>query len=78
MYVANNTLFPKTSGKLLSADVRPLQSFLEDYPMATAILLYRGTERLKMQNVLCIPCDEFLLQLKPNQALYETSNVCIE
>jgi predicted AAA+ superfamily ATPase len=67
----------KNSRQVHPADVKPLQSFLEDYPMAKAILLYRGTERLKIQDVLCIPCDEFLLQLKPNQALYEASNVFI-
>lgn len=47
-------------------DLRPLESFLEDYPEAKAILLYTGKERLQKKNVLCIPCKEFLLNLTPN------------
>lgn len=43
--------------------------------MATGILLYRGDERLKIDNIFCIPCEEFLLQLEPDQVLVIGSNV---
>ena len=57
----------KNSAKIHSADIKPLQAFLEDYPMAKAILLYRGTEQLKEKNVLCLPCKDFLQNLTLNR-----------
>jgi hypothetical protein len=56
----------KNAAKVYSADTKPLEEFLVDYPAAQGILLYRGTERLQQKNILCIPCNEFLLSLKPN------------
>ncbi len=56
----------KNSAKVHSADTKPLEYFLQDFPMAKGILLYRGKERLKQNGVLCIPCQDFLLSLKPN------------
>ncbi len=50
-----------------SKDLRPLRAFREDYPEANACLLYMGKERLSMESVLCIPCDEFLLGLHPER-----------
>lgn len=52
------------------ADTRGLEAFLKDYPMAKAILLYRGNETIQRKNVLCIPVDEFLLQLRPGQPMW--------
>lgn len=52
--------------KIDQHDTKSLESFLQDYPIAKALLLYRGAERLKKKNVLCLPCEEFLLQLKPD------------
>ena len=46
-------------------DLRGLKAFHEDYPEAELQLVYRGTERLVIDNVSCIPCEEFLLDLKP-------------
>lgn len=59
----------KNSSKLSSKDVRGLRTFKEDYPEAEPLLLYRGKERLKIDGVLCLPAEEFLLGLKPGQAL---------
>ena len=59
----------KNAQRVSTADTRSLQSFLEDYPMATAILLYRGKERLLINKVLCLPVEEFLSNLRPNQPL---------
>lgn len=59
----------KNSDRVFPADVRALSAFLEDYPEAVAILLYRGKDRLYEKNVLCIPCEEFLKELLPNNSL---------
>lgn len=47
-------------------DLRGLETFIEDYPEATAILLYRGKQRYKERNILCCPIDEFLSQINPH------------
>ncbi|MDO9566295.1 MAG: hypothetical protein Q7J15_06120 [Candidatus Desulfaltia sp.] len=44
-------------------------AFKEDYPEAQACLLYRGKERLKIKNILCLPCEEFLMNLKPDKPI---------
>jgi predicted AAA+ superfamily ATPase len=61
----------KNAKKISSIDTRGLEAFLEDYPMAKAILLYRGKEYLQIKNVLCVPCEEFLLQLRPDYPLWK-------
>ncbi len=61
----------KNTARISSADTKGLEAFISDYPMAKAILLYRGKEYLKIKNVLCIPCEDFLLQLQPNQPLWK-------
>jgi predicted AAA+ superfamily ATPase len=50
-------------------DLRHLKIFQEDYPEAKAIFLHRGTDRLMKGNILCMPCSEFLSNLKPNQSI---------
>ena len=59
----------KNSDKIKAVDTRGLKAFLSDYPEARAILLYRGKARLKIDNILCIPVDEFLQQLDPSKPL---------
>ncbi|NLW85999.1 MAG: ATP-binding protein [Planctomycetes bacterium] len=56
----------KRSRTVSSKDVRPLLAFREDYPQAKACLLYGGKERLKINGVLCVPCEEFLRNLVPD------------
>ena len=55
----------KHAAKISSKDMRGLRAFREDYPEATACLLYMGKERLAIDGVLCMPCDEFLAGLHP-------------
>jgi predicted AAA+ superfamily ATPase len=55
----------KNSNRVFPADLRPLHAFIEDYPEAKGLLLYRGKERLLKDNILCIPCEEFLKGLVP-------------
>lgn len=52
--------------KVSRKDVRPLLAFLEDCPQVKACLLYGGKERLKVNGVLCLPCEEFLRGLVPD------------
>ncbi len=50
----------KNAVKLSPKDFSGLKAFATDYPEARRILLYRGTERLSTNGVLCIPVSEFL------------------
>jgi predicted AAA+ superfamily ATPase len=59
----------KNAKKVFAADTKPLEAFLEDYPMAKAILLYRGKERIMQGKVLCLPVEEFLMQIIPNEPI---------
>ncbi len=59
----------KNTGKIRDEELRPLKAFLEDYPEAKGLFLYRGKDRLKKGKILCLPCDEFLLQLHPGRDL---------
>lgn len=53
------------------SDIRGLETFIQDYPEATPILLYRGKHRFKERGILCYPLEEFLLQIHPDQPLHE-------
>jgi len=46
-----------------------LRAMHVDYPMAKRLLLYRGKERLLVEGVLCLPCEEFLAGLLPGKDL---------
>ncbi len=59
----------KHANKIYNRDLRGLRSFCEDYPEATPLMLYRGTERLKIHGILCLPVEEFLKTLKPGKPL---------
>lgn len=61
----------KNASKIRSNDLNPLKEFKKDYPVSQVILLYRGIERLKRNDVLCIPCTDFLYGLKPDHSLQE-------
>jgi uncharacterized protein len=49
--------------------VSGLLAFKEDYPEAEVCLLYRGTERIKIKDVLCVPCRDFLMDLLPGKPI---------
>jgi len=61
----------KNATKVHSIDTKPLEAFLVDYPMAKGILLYRGKDRLTQNGILCLPCDEFITRLRPNEPLWK-------
>ena len=56
----------KNAKQIHPKSLRSLKTFMIDYPEASAILLYRGKEKLMVDGILCCPADDFLLQLKPN------------
>jgi predicted AAA+ superfamily ATPase len=56
----------KNSRTVSPEDVRGLNHFVEDYPEAKPLLLYRGASRMEYKNVLCLPIEQFLTQLQPN------------
>jgi predicted AAA+ superfamily ATPase len=56
----------KNSNRIRPEDLRGLKNFAQDYPESRRLLLYRGTERLMQEGILCLPCEEFLRALAPN------------
>lgn len=50
----------KNTARVRAQDLRGLRAFGEDYPQSQRVLLHRGDERLKISDVLCLPCAEFL------------------
>jgi len=59
----------KNTATVRSQDLKPLKSFRDDYPECVPIFVYRGPERLLVDGVLCVPGDEFLRQMNPEQGL---------
>jgi predicted AAA+ superfamily ATPase len=57
----------KRSRSLQPADMRGLKAFRGEYPACKPVLLYGGRDRLLRDGILCVPVDEFLLQLKPGR-----------
>lgn len=49
-----------------SDGLKALHAFKKDYPSAQLILLYQGKEKMKLGDVLVLPCETFLLNLFPN------------
>jgi predicted AAA+ superfamily ATPase len=62
----------KNTARVRPEDLRGLKSFAADYPECEAILLYRGKERLKIDNLLCIPVSDFLCRLHPDVGLTQS------
>jgi predicted AAA+ superfamily ATPase len=56
----------KNSNKIHSQDLTGLKAFHADYPEAATIMLYCGKERLQKDGIICVPVEEFLLQLNPS------------
>jgi len=57
----------KNTQKIRRNELRPLKTFHQDYPECRPIFVYRGDEKLLVDNILCIPCETFLESIKPNQ-----------
>lgn len=61
----------KHSLQVHSKDLRGLKAFREDYPEARAVLLYRGEVAFQQGEVLVVPVEHFLKQLRPGQSILE-------
>ena len=59
----------KNTARLRPEDLRALEAFKRDYPEAECLCLYRGAERRKTGNVLCLPCGDFLSGVRPENPL---------
>jgi predicted AAA+ superfamily ATPase len=64
----------KNSTKIHPQDLRSLLEFKKDYPECKPLFLYRGTHRMVQQDILCIPCEEFLLQVSPSHKTLWTTD----
>lgn len=60
----------KRSRHVHHTDLRALKAFQEDYPEATVCLLYMGQEEIKINDILCLPCDGFLKRLHPKNPIF--------
>jgi len=61
----------KNSRNVHSKMLRGLVEFKKDYPEAGCLLCYRGKDRLRIRNILCIPVNEFLQALHPAKEFEE-------
>ncbi|MCK4517567.1 ATP-binding protein [Candidatus Babeliales bacterium] len=59
----------KNTERIRPEDLRSLITFTGDYPEAKALFLYRGKERLLIDGILCMPCEEFLRGVVPDKPL---------
>jgi len=59
----------KNSTQIFAKDLRGLKNLSQDYPEATLLFLYRGKEKLKKDNIYCIPVEDFLISLNPQQII---------
>lgn len=57
----------KNTNRIRPEDLRSLSAFRQDYPQSKTLFLYRGEEKLLRNDILCIPCDEFLKELFPGK-----------
>lgn len=59
----------KNSAEIRKKDLRPLKAFKEDYPESSGLILYRGSSRLLIDDIQCLPVEDFLLDLVPGKRL---------
>lgn len=59
----------KNSARINNKMLKGLTAFQEDYPEAQTVLVYRGNERMLINNILCLPCEQFLRDLIPGQSI---------
>ena len=59
----------KNAARVHSADLRGLRTFRTDYPEADCAMLYRGSERLNIDGIWCLPVEDFLQEMTPGQRL---------
>lgn len=61
----------KNSRRIRPRDLSGIRAFAGDYPECTPALLYRGSDRLVIDGIPCLPGEEFLRELRPSRPLLE-------
>ncbi len=56
----------KNSIMIRKRDLRGLKTFHEDYPESKVLFLYRGSEKIEQEGVLCMSVEEFVGNLHPS------------
>ncbi len=59
----------KNSSRVDRIDLRGLRTFRQDYPECRPLLLYRGEDELRIDDVPCRPVEDFLASLRPSREL---------
>ena len=59
----------KNTATVRKQDLRALRSFRQDYPECRPIFVYRGDRRLLIDDILCVPGEEFLVNTEPGRDL---------
>jgi len=59
----------KSAPRVRDEDLRSLRTFHKEFPESRPLFLYRGKERIYRHGILCLPCEDFLLQLLPGRPL---------
>lgn len=59
----------KNATRVFSDDLKGLKTFHHDYPESKIVMAYRGKKRLLIDGILCIPCEEVLSKIHPNQPI---------
>ncbi len=57
----------KNGQEVRPEDLRSLKTFRQDYPECEPMFLYRGTDRLRIDGIACVPVTEFLRALEPSR-----------
>ncbi len=63
----------KNTGRVRPEDLRGLAAFGDEYPEARRVLLYRGPDRLAVNDILCLPVEGFLARLHPRWDLRDAT-----
>jgi len=63
----------KNSARINNKMLKGLTSFKKDYPEAQTVLLYRGEERLLINDILCLSCEQFLQDLVPGHLIIKAT-----
>lgn len=59
----------KNARSISPKDLNGLKAFKEEYPEAKTLLVYRGSNRTVINGIFCMPCEEFLLRIHPDQLI---------
>jgi predicted AAA+ superfamily ATPase len=61
----------KNTRSVRPSDLRGLKAFRDEYPESRQVFLYRGQEKMLREGILCLPCADFLANLRPDSGIEE-------